>query len=482
MVTAILFPYTFHNQASVTLDLVKNQESRIQSAAARKSRSKSLRAAVLEFSPIYLARHEARCKRRGLTHERDLLAEKLGRLALEQEEQAENTIAVQQDMLQDLKQKIAHVAQALSVETPDEREISSVKVQVDSPPTAQALSSSLRVLLTETLERTHSRTALILSPTHFGQPSRLTQRWPSLLAYPCALLLISRYISNNWNGLAAKAQEAKETLRGLLIGWVWEPCVQLLETVRHGGDDAAVIVSRESLNSDLSSLERMVASFTKDQYGITGPELDAVAAKVREGDLTHVLRIYESEMRTPFKSTVSGSLVRALLIQIQKAKVDLEIAMSGIDRLLKSQQLLFGAVGIAPALGVLYVSTSWLRNKLTSAPLRSRSAKALRTRAWEALRRIDRLLAQQATPRNHGLLLLDLALLRDASAPLLRAATQGNRALAKRLHRLFIQDVRDLESTQPQLAKHEPGLGQSTRRAAVERMWRSWGGVLQLEL
>jgi nuclear-control-of-ATPase protein 2 len=39
---------------------------------------------------------------------------------------------------------------------------------------------------------------------------------------------------------------------------------------------------------------------------------------------------------------VRGDLVRALLIQIQKTKVDVEIAIGGIDALLKSQELVFG--------------------------------------------------------------------------------------------------------------------------------------------
>ena len=67
-------------------------------------------------------------------------------------------------------------------------------------------------------------------------------------------------------------------------------------------------------------------------------------AQVREGDLTPVLKAYERDLRKPFMGTVRGDLVRALLIQIQKTKVDVEIAMGGIDALLKSQELVFGFV------------------------------------------------------------------------------------------------------------------------------------------
>ena len=40
--------------------------------------------------------------------------------------------------------------------------------------------------------------------------------------------------------------------------------------------------------------------------------------------------------------TIRGDLIRALLIQVQKTKVDVELAVSGIDALLKSQELVFG--------------------------------------------------------------------------------------------------------------------------------------------
>ena len=56
-------------------------------------------------------------------------------------------------------------------------------------------------------------------------------------------------------------------------------------------------MSKESLNSDLQSLERMVTEFSAEKYGLKGAQLDAVTQKVREGDLTTVLKIYESELK-----------------------------------------------------------------------------------------------------------------------------------------------------------------------------------------
>ena len=60
--------------------------------------------------------------------------------------------------------------------------------------------------------------------------------------------------------------------------------------------------------------------------------------------MTPILKAYERDLRRPFVGTVTGNLIRTLLIQVQKTKVDVEIAMGGIDALLKSQELVFGSV------------------------------------------------------------------------------------------------------------------------------------------
>ena len=529
LVTSMLFPYAFRMERSITLDSVlaesetqhqkvamlrtqldansaAGDQLSVSSKKTKKQRAKALRSTMLTLTPTYLVRHEARCKRRGLVNERDRLAEKLGRLALQHQSLAEQAqeLSVSDSessnhvVLSHLNAKLKVLVDSFDEKNDGEEAKSSakagdIKIDMEASLTPETTLSTLRLLLKEGFEKHQERTQLVLSPEVFGQPSVLVQRWPKILLYPVGLLLLGRYLSNNWNGIEAKLKETQETVQSFLIGWVWEPCVELLNTIRHG-NEGSVIMSRESLASDLQSLERMVTDFTADKYGTSGAELQAVAARVREGDLTQVLKVYETEMKSPVKSMVSGSLIRSLLIQIQKAKVDLEVAMSGIDKLLKSQQLLFGAVGIAPALGVLYVGQNYVRNKLfkLSTNRSESSGRGYQMRAWEAMRRVDRLLSTPPTASpaasrasrherglaaadksdrsrdnlTQGLLLLDLSTLRSASGPLLMPLSHGKKASARRLQRQFLQDIRDLESGE---------------HSAVERMWRSWGSsVLRL--
>jgi nuclear-control-of-ATPase protein 2 len=125
--------------------------------------------------------------------------------------------------------------------------------------------------------------------------------------------------------------------------WVIDPMWKLVRTIRHDEKSEIALMSKNSLEADRASLERMVVDFVLDRGEQGRPSAaDLITDKVREGDLTPVLRAYEKDLRSPFIGTVRGDLVRALLIQIQKTKVDVEIAMSGIDALLKSQELVFG--------------------------------------------------------------------------------------------------------------------------------------------
>jgi nuclear control of ATPase protein 2 len=132
---------------------------------------------------------------------------------------------------------------------------------------------------------------------------------------------------------------------------------------------------------------------------LTDIEIADIRSKVREGDLTPVLKAYEKDLASPFKGTVRGNLIRALLIQIQKTKVDVEVAMGGIDALLKSQELVFGFVGLTPGILVTYFAASYLRSSLTE----KRGAKAARKQGklLRQLRNIDRILSN-STPTDYG--------------------------------------------------------------------------------
>jgi len=271
------------------------------------------------------------------------------------------------------------------------------------------------------------------------------------------------------------------------------PHQDILKTVRTGSDAKLAIVSKDSLTADMDSLERMTLSLSADKLRYNDTQLAELRARIREGDLTPVLKIYEEDIKSPLKNAIAGSLVRSLLIQIQKTKVDIDLAMSGIDKLLRSQELTFAFVGVAPALAITYLAGGWLSDFLFGRKEKYGGRRVKHT-VWSNMRRIERLLTSShhstpertlllrsqplrsssssqrfqssnttdlLPPMTNGLIILSLTQLRDYAINHLPARS--------RLREGFLEDVSDLEN---------PELGREEKRRVIERMWRCWGHQL----
>ncbi|KAL4902885.1 hypothetical protein BDW74DRAFT_169412 [Aspergillus multicolor] len=223
----------------------------------------------------------------------------------------------------------------------------------------EAILRELNDIITDTLPQyKHATTGSIYV---LGRPSVATRYW-----LPLSLAMISattslRIATHIGPILAETISNFGATALDFWKNWVLDPIWKLVRTIRHDDKSEIALMSKNSLETDRASLERMVVDFVLDrgEQNHYTSSADMIADKVREGDLTPVLRAYEKDLRSPLIGTFRGDLVRALLIQIQKTKVDVEVAMSGIDALLKSQELVFGFVGLTPGLLITYASVRW---------------------------------------------------------------------------------------------------------------------------
>jgi nuclear-control-of-ATPase protein 2 len=124
---------------------------------------------------------------------------------------------------------------------------------------------------------------------------------------------------------------------------------------------------------------------------------------------------------------------------VQKTKVDLEVAMTGIDSLLKSQELVFGFVGLTPGLFVSVAVIRYLKGTLFGRSSQRQRHKA--GRAVRIFRNVDRILTEARPTENnvlsykdHGLLLCELHVLRSLATKL----------MPREIEREFLEDVDDL--------------------------------------
>ncbi|PWN23720.1 NCA2-domain-containing protein [Microstroma glucosiphilum] len=457
------------------------------------------------LSPLTLTLHEANTKQKLLRKRRNQVAKKLGALASTalalSKSQEEVTAQSADEEVQLLVSKLQDVL-LTDTATPQPRFEASSSVQV-----YEALAHVL-----ENAPALEYPIVTVAAPIGLSPPSRLAMLWPRLVLWPTLMFFGLRLASRNRQAIAEAIADGKETIKGFFYNWVVDPVMDLLNTIK-GGDvaDDGGIVTKEGRKADLESLERMVTTYAVDKGQISAQDAaraEELRRKVREGDLDVVMRAYEDQLKSPFKALTMGSLPRLLLIQVQKAKYDLAVAMSGIDHLLKSQALLFGAVGIAPAMGILWLGFRGAKWIVRGREMRDDGRE--KERAWAAMRRVDRLLTRGTSSPTHagegmsdkayGLLLLELADLRRVAHEILphggggkkqsrlrhrqnkgKSQTKGRARSDSRLTD-FLDDVRDLETiavtAQGSSSSGTDGMAVQTR--AVERMWRCWGSVLTL--
>ncbi|KAL8285521.1 hypothetical protein RB597_002541 [Gaeumannomyces tritici] len=283
-----------------------------------------------------------------------------------------------------------------------------------------------------------------------GRPSRAVRYW-----LPATMLLLSsstilRILVRRQHDILQWAADLGTTTTDFWFNWVVEPVRKIIGTIRHDNSSEIAIMSRDSLRADRESLERMVVEFALERpelavgegsSALTDGQVAEIRAKVREGDVTTVLRAYEKELKKPLIGAVRGDLVRSLLIQVQKTKVDLETAISGIDALLKSQELVFGFVGLTPGVLVSVAVFQYLRTLMGGRRGLRRSERAVK--AMRVLRKMDRILAEAAlNPSNDNLLSYKEYGLMVCEVHMLRKLVRG--MMPADIEKEFLEDLDDV--------------------------------------
>jgi nuclear-control-of-ATPase protein 2 len=247
--TTAFFPH-LKNQTSLALAVLIPPPaiSHENSTASMLSSYLSLTGRLLTL-PLELTRQECRYNRKSLETIRDQRAASLGQLA------KLRSIINGTGTAKQYKSFLCGIVQVLSLTT------ESVVKQSDA--THVELLLKLSTSLLPSLSSFHASSLNSSSTSSFSsilRPGPLVLFWPHLLVLPPLSLYFYRSHTYWVPALLDLARDAKETLRGFLMGWLIEPLKEVLRTIRGDEGQGGGIVRTENVRADLEV--RMASQFS----------------------------------------------------------------------------------------------------------------------------------------------------------------------------------------------------------------------------
>lgn len=273
------------------------------------------------------------------------------------------------------------------------------------------------------------------------KPGFFTRYWPNIFIFLIyGPITIKSIISNKYLILKFIKENLIDTCFNFYKNWILKPLNDIFNTIKHDSNSEISIMSQNSLNSELDSLKRMVIDYTIETQSHLSPE-ETLAMKVKldelitNGDLTPFMEGYEKDIKNPLRSIINGKLTRGLLIQLQKTKVDGSIAINGIDKLLKSQQLVFGVIAASPSVVIVFYLINFFNSYINNEYYIKDKIKLKKVTISKNLNNIERLINDDKDEDiKSGFLLLEIFSLRKNGIGLIPISRRDE----------WIRDINDL--------------------------------------
>ncbi|GAX73074.1 hypothetical protein CEUSTIGMA_g527.t1 [Chlamydomonas eustigma] len=156
-------------------------------------------------------------------------------------------------------------------------------------------------------------------------------------------------------------------------------------------DDASSMGGGSSSNNNQSPLAAGARSSVDD----VGTACSDQTSQILSG-MQLVMRSYEMQLRSPIRNLLVGDLARAMLIQVQRLKLDTEAAMLKLDQILKASELSFSLVAALPGMAATWLLvTACIRTMTSNPPDLKRQATFLRLAASDLERALQTLIEVQ---------------------------------------------------------------------------------------
>eukprot|EP00250_Pteridium_aquilinum_P008315 c17845_g1_i1 orf=118-1896(+) len=195
---------------------------------------------------------------------------------------------------------------------------------------------------------------------NYRKPRRATRHWLRYTGGAVGLALVSGWLIQHSRLMGSRdieiwLKEGGEAIVAFTKEHVEEPLMSirddLFETFRRRHHGAAEL---GDVQLTVDSLHRMMKAFTEQLKG------REIAAKATEQEMMEiVMNRYEKEITHPLQNLLGGELFRAMLIQVQKLKLDIETAMLELNQILRANEINFAILAALPAF-IFAMILGWL--------------------------------------------------------------------------------------------------------------------------
>jgi nuclear-control-of-ATPase protein 2 len=205
-----------------------------------------------------LTRREVFASKKELLRTRDAVARRIGILASDGPRWTSDSLNGNGDLNGETARLYGVICTTLEIHHPPPPSPATKRTKSISttPPNGRVAPSPaiLLAVLNTHLPRSKQNVQRVLSTHH--RPTGLTRFWFPLLFLPPALYTVSSLVVRNKAWMQEQVGNAKDTVKGFFVSWVWEPVEGIIKTMRGGGEGLGVAPTTVKSDQEVSLSRR----------------------------------------------------------------------------------------------------------------------------------------------------------------------------------------------------------------------------------
>jgi len=149
---------------------------------------------------------------------------------------------------------------------------------------------------------------------------------------------------------------------------ILEPLTKIVNTLNNTDTkDMSIMASEYTIMNEKDSLKEQYELFLANNH----TEKMALTGVNKEDELERkFLHLYNTIVNKPWSSLAKGDLITVLMITLQRIKLEANVSLASIDKIIESQNLLMKLIGITPAFAILIATYKFvIKPILYDAPL-----------------------------------------------------------------------------------------------------------------